>query len=283
MKNILLPTDFSENAWNALKYSVKLYEKVPCTFYLLNTYQIAPTIGANLVNRENSNRLAELLKEDSVNGLQQWIAKIEKTFKNPNHSFEYLSDAESVLNSIRKNVAILDISLVVMGTKGASGLKEIFMGSNTVRVIQSMKLCPILAVPENVKFVKPKEIAFPTDFNRFFSESELKPLVELAKLFGSSIKVVHINKEETLSDVQQYNLMMLKRHLKTVDHYTYWLPDSKKIANAITIFIEDLDIDLLAMVNYNHSIIEKITHEPVIKSIGFKVTIPFLVIPEAGY
>jgi len=284
MKNILIPTDFSENAWNALQYSVTLFKKVPCTFYLLNTYQPAmPLIGANLVNREGSLRLLQHMKEDSKNGLEKWMESIQKKFKNPNHHFESISVEEALVPCIKKTVKAKAISLLIMGTKGASGLTEIFMGSNAVRVIQNMKLCPILAIPENIKFVRPKEIAFPTDFHRFFSEGEIKPLVELTKLFNSSIKIVHINKEETLSDVQQYNLMMLKRHLKTVEHYTYWLPKFEKISNAITIFVEDLDIDLLAMVNYNQSIIEKITHEPVIKKIGFKVTVPFLVLPEAGY
>ncbi len=284
MKNILLPTDFSENAWNALQYSVSLFAKVPCAFFLLNTYQSAmPLIGANLVNREGALRLLEHMKEDSENGLEKWKEKIQEKFKNPKHTFESISVEEPLVPCIKNTVKALEISLLIMGTKGASGLNEIFIGSNTVRVIQNMKLCPVLVIPENIKFVKPKEIAFPTDFNRFFSDGEMKPLVELAKLFNSSIKIVHINKEETLSDVQQYNLMMLKRHLKTVDHYTFWLPKFEKIASAITIFVEDLDIDVLAMVNYNHSIIEKITHEPVIKKIAFNITVPFLVLPEAGY
>mgnify|MGYP000515948103 CR=1 FL=1 len=63
------------------------------------------------------------------------------------------------------------IDYVITGTKGASGFDEVFLGSNTVRMIRAIRECPILAVPENYEYTKTKRIGFATDFKRNFRYS----------------------------------------------------------------------------------------------------------------
>ena len=73
---------------------------------------------------------------------------------------------------------------------------------------------------------------------------------------------------------------MLQSYLDDYEHSLHWMPKYAQKAVEINDFIEELGVDVLAMVNYRHSFIEKILREPVIKKIGFKTKIPFLVIPE---
>lgn len=143
-----------------------------------------------------------------------------------------------------------------------------------------MRLCPVLVVPEAYDFIAPKQIAFPTDFNRFYSDIELNPLKNLATLFNSKIRIVHINKEDELNDIQEYNMVSLKNLLEDFDISFHWLPDYTKKAKEIKDFIDDLHIDILVMVNYKHSFIESIINEPVISKIGFHPIVPFLSIPD---
>jgi len=167
-----------------------------------------------------------------------------------------------------------------MGTKGATGAEEIFFGSNTVTIIKKMRLCPVLVVPEEYNFVIPKQIAFPTDFNRFYNHIELNPLKNLASLFNSKIRIVHIKKEDQLNDIQEYNMVTLKNYLDEFNISFHWIPDYTKKVQEINNFIEELQIDLLVMVNYKHSFLENIINEPVISKIGFRPIIPFLSIPD---
>lgn len=90
---------------------------------------------------------------------------------------------------------------------------------------------------------------------------------------------MHINKEDELDSVQKRNLSLLKSHLDTFKHSLHLVSHYSNKATEIKKFIEELDIDILVMVNYEHSVIEQIFNEPVIKKIGFNPTIPFLVIP----
>lgn len=274
-RKILLPTDFSDNAWGAAVYALKLYKNEPCTFYFLNSTTIKVARLSNL-----SNKLLEVMKDEAIRELLALKDLAEKSKVNTNHDFEIILSTEDLTTAIKKVTTELQIDLIVMGTKGAAGAKGFFFGSNTIHVIKSKKTCPLLLIPEAFDFIELKEIAFPTDFNRFYDEKELKPLKQLAELYNSKIRIVHINEEETLNDIQEYNLKKLKSALKDYEVSFHRVPDYAKKAIVINDFIEELDINILVMLSYKHSLTEKIIKEPVIKKIGLQPTIPFLVIPE---
>jgi hypothetical protein len=148
-----------------------------------------------------------------------------------------------------------------------------------VKIIKHIKTCPILLIPNEYEYEEPKQIAFPTDFNRFYGE-ELLPLKELANLYNSKIRVLHINEEKNLSHIQNYNLAMLKTYLENYPHTFHWMPDYTNKSSAIIDFINELHINILVMINYEHSFMESIISEPVIKKLGFHATVPFFVIPS---
>lgn len=273
--NILLPTDFSDNSWSAIVYALKLYEETECTFYLLNSTATHVSTMSNL-----SNKLLEIMTANAMKELVELKKQIVISDANSNHDFEILLSSQNLTQAIKSSIIKNQINLIVMGTKGATGTKEMFFGSNTVKTLKKIKGCPILIVPDEYDFRVPRQIAFPTDYKRFFGEKELRPIKELSQLYNSKIRVLHINKEETLDDIQEYNYTKLNEYLENHEHSFHWMPDYSSKEIEIKEFIEDLEIDILAMVNYKHSCLEKITKEPVIKKIGFRPIIPFLVVPS---
>jgi nucleotide-binding universal stress UspA family protein len=275
-KNILLPTDFSDNAWSAMVYALKLYKDEYCTFYFLHS-----TFAIDAVSRSyiTTHYVDEQLKI-AERRLTELKVQTEIANANANHSFETLSSEDELKIAVSKAVKEHAIDIVVMGTKGTTDAIEYVMGSNTIKVIKKIKDCPVLIVPDAYEFVEPEQITFPTDYNRFYDEKELRPLKEMADLFNSKIRVVHINIEKKLTEVQEYNRTMLGSFLANYEHSMHWLPDYTKKSKAIATFIEDLEIDMLAMVNYNHGLFESILNEPVIKKLAFHPTVPMLVIPE---
>ncbi|WP_298493599.1 universal stress protein [uncultured Algibacter sp.] len=274
-RNILIPTDFSDNSWSAIGYALKLYANEECSFYFLNSISIKVSTLSNL-----SNKLLETMKDDALKELLQVKKIVEINNANANHDYQIILSTENLNKAINKAIEEWKIDLIVMGTKGATGTKELFFGSNTVHVINNIRNCPILIVPEDYNFITPTQIAFPTDYNRFYSIKEIKPLKHIADLYNSKIRIVHINVKKELNDVQDYNLFELQSYLKNYECSFHWMPKYAKKVVEINDFIEELNIEILAMVNYKHSFIEKIIKEPVIKKIGFKPVIPFLVIPE---
>lgn len=282
MKNVLLPTDFSENAWNATKYAIELFKDEECVFHLLNTY--TPAIASSRFMATSLSNVQEgSMRNSSERGLEEILRKIKKDFNFPKHSYKTISSFSLLVDEIKDIVENSGIDLIVTGTKGASGIDEVFMGSNTVRIIKSVKNCPVLAIPQHFEYTSPTEIAFATDFNRFYSLSELQPMIDLAKAFKAAIRIVHVQYEiKALSEIQMFNLNMLRKYLNEVEHYVHTVSELNSVSKTLEVFTKELDIHLLAMLNYQHSYMEKMTREPVVKRMAFHTQIPLLVIPELG-
>ncbi|WP_299124352.1 universal stress protein [uncultured Winogradskyella sp.] len=273
-RSILIPTDFSDNAWNAIVYALKLYANEECTFYFLHSWAISRSTVRSYI----TTHYVDSLEGDALKELTELKEMAENANVNANHNFEILLSKENLIKAISTAIKKHNIDLVVMGTKGATKAQEFFFGSNTVDVIKKMKLCPILVVPDDFDFVEPKQIAFPTDFTRFYGE-ELLPLKLMSELFNSKIRVVHINEKSSLSKTQDYNFSMLQVYLEDQPHSFHWMPDYADKAVEINDFIDELDVNILAMINYEHSLIERIVNEPIVAKIGYHPVIPFLVIP----
>ncbi len=283
MKNILLPTDFSDNAWNATKYAIELFKDEECVFHLLNTYTPAIANSRFMATSLSGGQLEDGVRSNSERGLKNVLSKINKTKKYPRHSFKTISSFSLLIDEIKEIVENKGIDLIVTGTKGASGLDEVFMGSNTVRIIKAIKNSPVLAIPQFFEYIQPSEIAFATDFNRFYSQSELQPMIDLAHSFKATIRIVHVQYEiKALTEIQQFNLNMLRKYLSECEHYLHTVSELNSVSKTLEVFAEELDIHLLAMLNFQHSYMEKMTREPVVKRLAFHTQIPLLVIPELG-
>ncbi|MAO15420.1 universal stress protein [Flagellimonas marinaquae] len=283
MQKILIPTDFSENAWNAIDYAMQLFRNRRCTFYLLNTYTPVIPSSRFMAKMIDGVRIVDAVRENSEQGLNKTVRRIQTKYGNPNHSFETISSFNLLVEEVKDIVETFGINLVVTGTKGASGVDEVFMGSNTVRIIKSVRKCPVLAIPYHFEYVTPTEIAFATDFNRFYTTSELEPLLDLAKMFKATIRIVHVQYGiKALTELQQFNLNMLRRYLNDVEHYVHTVSELNSVSHTLETFSKELGIHLLAMLNYQHSYMEKMTREPIIKRTAFHTQIPLLVIPELG-
>ena len=273
--HILLPTDFSENAWSAAVYAIKLYAKKSCTFYFSHAWTFVNTGSRTYISPSYIDKLKNTAKEQLIELTEN--AKILST--NTEHKFETIFSEEFLTESIKAAINKHAIDMVVMGTKGATGAKEFLLGSNSVTVIKKVKLCPILLIPRNYEFVMPERIAFANGFKRSYGD-ELHAITKLSQLHDSNIEIVHINKEADLTELQHSNVKSLKEFLKDHPHTFNWIPEQGRKEQILSNFIEDKDIQLLTMINYERSFLEDLINEPIIKKLGYHSVIPFMVIPH---
>ena len=263
-QHILIPTDYSENAWSAALYALKLYADKPCTFYFLHAWTFVNTGSRTYISPTYIDKLQDIAKGQLADLKDR--AQTEST--NSDHKFKTIFTTDSFIDSIIFAIGKQKIDLLVMGTKGATGAKEFLLGSNSVTVIKKVKLCPSLLVPHNYEFEIPSQIAFPTDFNRFYGE-ELLAIKKIAALHNSALNILSINGMDMLTDTQRNNFDILKEYLKNDQHTFYWKSDYSKKEDAIKDFIKENSINLLTMINYEHSFIENLIKEPIIKKMGY--------------
>ena len=279
MKNILIPTDFSKNSWNAIEYALKFFENSCCNFYLLHVNTINTLVVAETTYMPTQEVIEEaFIKPANVN-LKEAINRIKSISKNDKHKFFTLTDYNYFIDSIRKHVSEKKIDIIVMGTKGASGLKKLIVGSNTGDVLTRVH-CSTLVVPENAKYVKLKEIAFPTDFSSFYSLELLKLILEILDQYQASINILHINKKGvTLNLDQQINKGYLEDYFAN-NNFNFHHLTNNNIESAIQSFVEKRKVNLITMVAKNLNYFQRILFHPTIKEISYHTDIPFLVLHE---
>jgi len=278
MKNILLPTDFSDNSWNAIQFAIQLFKGEKCNFFLMNTYTpIIYDIEYMDPNIEGFN-LIDVVKNTSEDRLTKLQEKIESQFKNPHHTYHKIASFNTLINEIEELHKEHEMDLIVMGTKGATGLTEILFGSNTVHIIKNAK-CPVLAIPSDYLFETPTEILFPSDYEVSFNEKQVKQIVDIALANSSKVHVINTTYGDDLSKEQVGNKHKLDELLKDVSHLFYSV-SNQSVTGAISEFQLKMSINLLVMINNKHSFFENLFFKSTISQIGFHLKVPFLVIPS---
>lgn len=278
MKKILLPTDFSENSWNAIKYALQFFKDQECNFILLNTY--TPIIYQVEYMQSSSAQLGliDTMKKVSQNGLNELQEKINSEFSNPKHAFSQISAFNSLASEIDDLYSNNIMDFIVMGTKGASGVAGVLFGSNTIHVIKNAK-CPVLAIPSDFSFETPREILFPTDYEIEYQEAHLKPIIEIAKKHISRINILHVFIGNGLTSTQEKNKSILETSMKKVAHLFHDVKN-QNVPEAISNFQIRARINLLVMINNKRSFFENLFFKSTINQIGFQLNIPFLIIPS---
>lgn len=279
MKNILVATDFSNNAYCALFYVTKLLASQPCTFHLLNVFNELTPLQGKKPKLFVSEKLLKKLQIESEEKLTKTKHKIVLDNDNSKHQFQTISEKGILSKIMTKTIDKLHIDLVVMGNKGITEAADIFFGSNTIQVANIINKCPILAIPGEMDFKEPKEIAFVTDFKKGCAKKSIEPLLFITSLFKAKIRVLHITEEEILNTEQESNRKLLDICLKDVDHTFHWRQLSNDKAKVIQVFLEKLNVDLYSMVNQKHNLFEKLTREQVIKDVSMYSETPFLILP----
>ena len=224
----MIPTDFSENAWNAIVYAISLFKKNECSFYLIHVNPIDPNTGSEGTMFLPPEIFEESILKKSRKKLKLLLEKIQKLSLNTKHTFETKAMYGFFTDYIKQEVIDKKIDLIIMGTKGASGIKAVSLGSNTGNVITKVP-CAVLAVPENAKYSDPKEIGFPTDFLLGYDATVMKKIKELVLMHNSAIRFLYVaSKGNGLSLEQLKNREFLKDFFTDIA-YSFHTLTAKKL------------------------------------------------------
>ncbi|WP_432410059.1 universal stress protein [Rasiella sp. SM2506] len=278
MQQLLIPTDFSQNAWNATQYALRFFKKETITFHFLH-------IDISLQNSSDQNLhySGVSTKKDVPNHINSemdaWMQKVYTHYPNPKHTFKKSVVQAPFVEGIRNFILKENINFMVMGTKGASGLKEMTLGSRTGAVITRVK-CPILVIPEEASFKNPLTIGFPTDFNMLYKHKVIDTLLAISRVSHSSIKILRVAQtQKPLDNFQNSNRELLKERLCDIPHSFHVIEDPN-LENALQSFVTTMRIDMVAMIAKNLNFFQRLLFKPQVTRISYHMHIPFLVLHE---
>ena len=276
-KRVLLPTDYSKNALNAIRYAQELYKDVRCDFYILNAFHVSGYTLDSMMVPEPGERFYELAKKESEEGMAKLVEQLKLHPENLNHRFHTICTFNSMVEAVNNVIDIKDIDIIVMGTKGVTESKARIFGTNTVAVMERIKECPVIAVPSDYVYETPREIAFPTDYKTGFKKKEMQHLVEIAKLHDAKINVIHIDRDKDgkLNQMETTNKQLLEDILDGTDYEMHFL-SAVKVSKGINLFVESTDCDMIAFLNRKHLFFGSILSNPLVKEMGYDPKIPIL-------
>ena len=274
-KKIALPTDFSRNAWNTLKYASELYKDEKVDFYLLNAYSAKSYATDSMMVPEPGEKYYDSAKSRSEGNFKVLLSQIEEMKVSSNHSYFTESVYNNPLEATKRLIEDKDIELVIVGNKGKTGAEGIFLGSNSIQFMEHIRNCPVLMVPHIVTFKTPNEIVFPTSFKTHFKRRELIQLYEISRITKAPIRVLHINEADQLSEEQLEKKKLLEECFEGLEYSFHYL-DLVGVKTGLNIFTQSRNSEMIAFINKKHLFFGSIFSRPMVKDLGYSANVPVL-------
>ena len=241
MNRILVPTDFSEQAENALKVAAMLAKAHNAEIYLLHMMEIPmqqtdpgqtqsdipETLFFMKLARK---RFENLMAQDYLENIP-----VHETVK-----------ADITFNEIKNSCKEYDIDLIVMGSHGAKGIKEMFIGSNAEKVVRFSDV-PVLVIKNEHKSFNVSNFVFASDFKNDNKET-YKQAVKFAQAFGSKIHLLLvITSSNFMTSYEAKTRINDFIAGQTFDNYTITIHNDNTVEQGILNVSKDLDADLIGI------------------------------------
>lgn len=272
VKRILLPTDFSDNAQNALNYAIDLVKKSKGKLFLLHVYEL-PTFATDSIDPTH-------LAEEPINYVRlkahDKLKQIINRYRLSNIKHRALLREGNVKTEILNAIENFDIDLVVMGPGGTTAEKGLFTESITKSIIQDTAR-PVFAIPKEANFNEIRKIVYLSNLN--YDETPfLNYIIDFAKIYNACIVVLHFEHNNESMATYNNNQAVLKDLVNHLDYnkLTYKEMVVKNLNDGIKKYVKDDETVIIAMTTYTTSIFDKLFHKSLTKHILLHTQIPLL-------
>ncbi len=279
-KRVLIPTDYSNNAYNAIVYAFGLFANEPCTFHIFHAYFLARSARGNILFPEPEPREYDAAARDSGIKMQELKKRLGRLADNPEHTVYFDHKFGMLIDLLEEKVGRDKIDLIVMGTRGRTDDEKVAYGRNSINVMENIRDCAVLAVPANISYKRIEKIVFPTNFKTHFQWKDMRTFRELAQLENSTVQILHMGKEDQLSEKQRENKDGLENLFKGTKYTYHWLED-KKVKEGVLSFADQQNSGMIAFINGKHWFFGSVFSNPLVKSLGIHSRIPVLALHDS--
>ncbi len=241
MKKILVPTDFSKAAENALKVAAQLAKKHDCEIYLMHMLEI-PFNGVDALSTHSAlpeamffikmaqQRFEDVMAQDYLEGIT-----VHETVR-PNNSFSAVIDACHEHN----------VDIIVMGSHGATGFKEMFVGSNAEKVVRTSDIPVLVIKNEHENFIV-DDFVFASDF-KIDNKETYRQAVDFAKTFNAKIHLLMVNTPNNFSNTSTAE-KRIQDFIKDYPYanYTMNVYNDESVEKGILNFSKEINADLIGI------------------------------------
>ncbi|MDX2301298.1 MAG: universal stress protein [Microscillaceae bacterium] len=251
MKKILVPTDFSPYSHNALKIAIQFARKTDAEITVLH---VIPPVLSDLLAPDTARR-AEVsnLEHEYIRGIHEFARQeLEKVIAHENYPINKIHiyvEGGIIPQSITQLAEEIQVDLIIMGTQGTNPIEEIFVGSNTEKVVR-MASCPVLAVRDKHQNFILAKILFATDLKQA-QPAAMTFIRKLQRLFDGEIHLLYIN--SAFGFLSSEEIERRKEHFvlaAKLDNYHFHIVNAKTEEAGILVTAQKIDADLIALTTH---------------------------------
>ncbi len=274
MKNILVPVDFSEHSTTALRNALSMAEKLKMNLILMHSLQLPIGFTNSAVVGGHYDHL-HVQRESAQNRLEKMIEGIAASDGvTCTTRVTYGNLAHAVNKAVKEN----EVGLVIMASSGKNGFLDNLTGSNSYNIVKEID-CPMIVLPENADILTMKHIALAGDYAKAYEPAVFEELVDIAKNFFAHIHVIHVDKDPTLEDAEIDIAKSLHLYLKDVPH-SFHFKTYEDIEDGLVQFCLDNEVDLLAMIPRQHSLLDWFMESSVSKQMLNDIPLPLMMLQD---
>ena len=281
-KSILLPTDFSEVAFNALRNAILFADAQPEPYNIYLLHVLMPEsdlMEFPSLNSDNMQTRLEISETAMTTFTETTLAQIQL-----NHNLQNTPQITRTVEvglpapTIARIAKSENVDLIVMGTHGKHSRLEKILGSTTTTVIRKAA-CPVLVIPENFHLHHVTNVVYASDF----AKTDMFHLWQISRFlrpFKPSVKVVHIDASNGQSDTRLAS--ELKEFAESKDlglEVSMHRVEAEKVTEGLTQFVEDQDAQLVILHRMHRSFTEGLFHASVTKKTALQSNVPVWIFP----
>jgi len=261
MTTIIVPTDLSQVADNAARYAAQMVKGIyDVNFILYHVYE-------NVEDKQSAEILLNKLKEELQS---RHLIKVQAL----------MEEGGDFIDCLERQARHADAQLIVMGTTGKSKLEQVFMGSNTLKMIER-NICPVLVIPATAQYFEVKNVCLLSDFKEVESSVPEVPIKNVLNLFRPALHIVNVNSEHYVSLTPEF-MAERGRLLEMFQGYKpeFYFIGTFDLVDTVQTFVADKNIDMLITVPRNHSLFGNLFKTSKTKQLIYESSIPILAAHE---
>jgi nucleotide-binding universal stress UspA family protein len=275
MKTFLVPTDFSETSKNAARYAAhiaKQYQDIHIILYNVSDEIAAGSDGTPLADDEHSRHKIMELALESVKTELSKITQTQITC--------VAEEGTNLIDSIDRFARHNDVDMIIMGITGSTRLEQIFMGSNTLKMVDR-GTCPVMIVPPFALYKGIQDVMLTSDFKDVDRTTPVKPIQKVLDLFRANLHVVNVDHEHYVEVTDEYKQERAKLETILGPHNPqFYFIRMYDFMDAVNQFVEDKEIDLIITVPKKHSFLSGVFRSSYTKKLAYHSHVPIVAVHE---
>ena len=272
LRNLLIPTDFSDQSSSSLAYTLALAKDLKASVYVLHSYYVP----INTIETAYVADQALWLEQNRQRAMEEMRLLEKRILQNSGVDYKCIVHPGPVMGDINKTIQEHEIDLVIIGTYESEGLAS-FYGELYTQAIRHAK-APVLLLPENTSYTYPEKVVFATDLRPVENQEPIKNIKSILANLGVKPSLLHVYKEG-LKPKKQQELEKIKAEFEPLQPAVVMIK-AEDPESGILSYVEEQGTHWLVALSHHYGLLEELFHSRHTKKLARKTKIPLLVSHE---